>query len=157
MNVQQFKEQEFDPVNGNNFVKESFGANAEKRWKMWKLFFGFQDPRKLLQVRKPILIGRLTHFWLGCKLCSNVHGTLKSLALVMSNVLVSLESMMINRESTIRMKGMDSWLILSPNLDSPITSSSRIKQHQAITSDRVTHLCMPEYCTFLICCHPKIM
>jgi hypothetical protein len=41
-----FRDQETDPVNGNDLVKESFGKNSEKKYKMWKLFFGIQDPRK---------------------------------------------------------------------------------------------------------------
>jgi hypothetical protein len=41
-----FRDQETDPVNGNDFVKESLGKNIEKKYKMWKLFFGIQDPRK---------------------------------------------------------------------------------------------------------------
>jgi hypothetical protein len=47
-----FKDQGMDPVNGNDFVKESFGTNAEKKWKMWKLFFGIQDPRKATPSKK---------------------------------------------------------------------------------------------------------
>ena len=41
-----FRNQEKDPVNGNDLVSEAFGANAEKRYKMWKTFFAVQDPRK---------------------------------------------------------------------------------------------------------------
>jgi len=41
-----FQDQITDPVNGNDLVKESFGKNAEKKYKMWRLFFGIQDPRK---------------------------------------------------------------------------------------------------------------
>jgi hypothetical protein len=47
-----FRSQASDPVNGNDLVSESFGKNAEKRLKMWKLFFGVQDPRKATPSRK---------------------------------------------------------------------------------------------------------
>ena len=47
-----FKDQDTDPVNGNDFVKDSFGKNSEKKWKMWKLFFGVQDPRKATPTKK---------------------------------------------------------------------------------------------------------
>jgi len=47
-----FKAQDQDPINGNDLVNESFGSNAEKRYKQWKSFFGVQDPRKELPSTK---------------------------------------------------------------------------------------------------------
>jgi hypothetical protein len=47
-----FRSQEQDPINGNDLVHESFGFNAEKRYKQWKCFFGVQDPRKELPSTK---------------------------------------------------------------------------------------------------------
>ncbi len=47
-----FHSQESDPMNGNNLVPELFRKNAEKKLKMWKLFFGVQDPRKATPSRK---------------------------------------------------------------------------------------------------------
>lgn len=41
-----FQTQEQNPVNGNDLVSLVFGSSAEKRYKMWKTFFGVQDPRK---------------------------------------------------------------------------------------------------------------
>jgi len=41
-----------DPINGNYLVHETFGFDAEKRYKQWKCFFGVQDPRKELPSTK---------------------------------------------------------------------------------------------------------
>ena len=43
-----FHPQSFDPINGNDIVSEAFGGVATKairRRKMFKAFFGVQDPR----------------------------------------------------------------------------------------------------------------
>ena len=43
-----FNPQSLNPVNGNDIVSEAFGGVATKalrKQKMFKAFFGFQDPR----------------------------------------------------------------------------------------------------------------
>jgi hypothetical protein len=57
-----FKDQDMDPVNGNDFVKESFGTNAEKKWKMWRLFFGIKAPRKATPSKKTHPNGKVDPF-----------------------------------------------------------------------------------------------
>jgi hypothetical protein len=39
-----FEQQEDDEVNGNDFIYESFGSNAEQRHRHFKAFFAVQDP-----------------------------------------------------------------------------------------------------------------
>jgi len=41
-----FKPQAVDPVQGNDYIVNHLGANAERRWRHFKCFFALQDPRK---------------------------------------------------------------------------------------------------------------
>ncbi len=41
-----FCDQEANPVNGNDLVKESFGKNIKKICRMWNCFLGFKTPEK---------------------------------------------------------------------------------------------------------------
>lgn len=47
-----FRPQAIDPTNGNDFIYNSFGVNAERRHRHFKCFFGVQDPRKEPPPRK---------------------------------------------------------------------------------------------------------
>jgi len=47
-----FKPQQYDPVQGNDFITQHIGSNAERRWKHFKAFFALQDPRKDTPNRK---------------------------------------------------------------------------------------------------------
>jgi len=47
-----FKPQQHDPVQGNDFINQHIGSNAERRWRHFKAFFALQDPRKDTPPRK---------------------------------------------------------------------------------------------------------
>jgi len=47
-----FKPQQYDPVQGNDFICQHIGSNADRRWRHFKAFFALQDPRKDTPPRK---------------------------------------------------------------------------------------------------------
>ena len=58
-----FKSQNDDPVNGSDLVCASFGKNAMKRYKLFKLLFAIQDPMIPVPSRKHAPNHKVDHFF----------------------------------------------------------------------------------------------
>jgi hypothetical protein len=79
-----FKGQDKGPVNRNDLVNETFGSNAEKRYKQWKCFFGVQDSGKELPSTKTHPNFKIDPFLFHMQRYHCKHGRWEKLHLVMS-------------------------------------------------------------------------
>jgi len=57
-----FHNQKADFVNGNDFIKNNLGPNAERRHKHFRRFFGCQDPLKVTPPRSQFLLWKIKEF-----------------------------------------------------------------------------------------------